>query len=212
MRSGGFLLVHPTVAFWSQADCHVLLMYRSAALNYSMVAAGQLDLYWEIGCWSWDVCAGTIIAREAGGKVYGAFIPSGAHHCFFRLIVSRSLRRQRRQALATSRPYGSPFLCRSCDCGHAGRRDGRASAAPDREGVLPGRRGVGRLEWTSERHRELEVRSPKQGRCLSSPRRRRARQPSPTLASRCHSASASLALFLLSPSSLRAKFGWPQHR
>lgn len=37
-----------------------------------MVAAGQLDLYWEIGCWSWDVCAGTIIAREAGGKVYGA--------------------------------------------------------------------------------------------------------------------------------------------
>ncbi|BGP15635.1 hypothetical protein JCM10213v2_003624 [Rhodosporidiobolus nylandii] len=43
----------------------------SAALNYSFVAAGQLDLYWEIGYWSWDVCAGTIIAREAGGKVYG---------------------------------------------------------------------------------------------------------------------------------------------
>ena len=28
-------------------------------------------MYWEIGCWSWDVCAGTIIAREAGAKVYG---------------------------------------------------------------------------------------------------------------------------------------------
>jgi len=41
-----------------------------------MTAAGQLDLYWEIGCWSWDVCAGTIIAREAGGKVYGAWSPS----------------------------------------------------------------------------------------------------------------------------------------
>lgn len=47
------------------------LIPSSAALNYSYVAAGQLDLYFEIGCWSWDVCAGTIIAREAGGKVYG---------------------------------------------------------------------------------------------------------------------------------------------
>ncbi|GAA5834655.1 hypothetical protein JCM11251_003624 [Rhodosporidiobolus azoricus] len=60
----------------------------SAALNYAMVAAGQLDLYWEIGCWSWDVCAGTIIAREAGGKVYGKggkpFAPQDlmGHHFF----------------------------------------------------------------------------------------------------------------------------------
>ncbi|GAA5880973.1 hypothetical protein JCM3774_001492 [Rhodotorula dairenensis] len=50
---------------------HSLRSIGSAALNYSYVAAGQLDLYFEIGCWSWDVCAGTIIAREAGGKVYG---------------------------------------------------------------------------------------------------------------------------------------------
>lgn len=55
---------------------HVSRPHSSAALNYSMVAAGQLDLYWEIGCWSWDVCAGTIIAREAGGKVYGALASS----------------------------------------------------------------------------------------------------------------------------------------
>lgn len=74
---------------------------RSAALNYASVASGSLDLYWEIGCWAWDgeassqttcspktkgtsapnlilflintflVCAGTVIAREAGGKCYG---------------------------------------------------------------------------------------------------------------------------------------------
>ncbi|GAA6021625.1 hypothetical protein JCM11491_001243 [Sporobolomyces phaffii] len=50
---------------------HSLRSIGSAALNYAMTAAGQLDLYWEIGCWSWDVCAGTIIAREAGAKVYG---------------------------------------------------------------------------------------------------------------------------------------------
>lgn len=51
--------------------CLSLRSIGSAALLYSYVAAGGLDCYWEIGCWSWDVCAGTIIAREAGGKCYG---------------------------------------------------------------------------------------------------------------------------------------------
>ncbi|KIJ09944.1 inositol-phosphate phosphatase [Paxillus involutus ATCC 200175] len=44
----------------------------SAALNFSMVAQGGLDLYWEIGCWPWDVCAGIVIAQEAGGVVTGS--------------------------------------------------------------------------------------------------------------------------------------------
>ncbi|SCV67533.1 BQ2448_5144 [Microbotryum intermedium] len=50
---------------------HSLRSIGSAALNYSYVASGQVDMYWEIGCWSWDVCAGTIIAREAGATVFG---------------------------------------------------------------------------------------------------------------------------------------------
>jgi len=44
----------------------------SAALNFSMVAQGGLDMYWEIGCWAWDVCAGIVIAQEAGGVVVGS--------------------------------------------------------------------------------------------------------------------------------------------
>ncbi|KAG6380718.1 myo inositol monophosphatase [Boletus reticuloceps] len=44
----------------------------SAALNFSMVAQGGLDMYWEIGCWPWDVCAGMVIAQEAGGVVTGS--------------------------------------------------------------------------------------------------------------------------------------------
>lgn len=44
----------------------------SAALNFANVAAGALDLYWEIGCWAWDVCAGIVIAREAGALVVGS--------------------------------------------------------------------------------------------------------------------------------------------
>ncbi|KAK0522777.1 hypothetical protein OC834_001165 [Tilletia horrida] len=44
----------------------------SAALNFCLVAAGTLDAYHEIGTWAWDVCAGIVIAREAGAVVIGA--------------------------------------------------------------------------------------------------------------------------------------------
>ncbi|CBQ73145.1 related to quinic acid utilisation protein QUTG (inositol-1(or 4)-monophosphatase) [Sporisorium reilianum SRZ2] len=44
----------------------------SAALNFCCVATGTLDLYWEIGCWAWDVCAGIVIAQEAGAAVVGS--------------------------------------------------------------------------------------------------------------------------------------------
>ena len=41
----------------------------SAALNLCAVASGSIDLYWEGGCWAWDVCAGWVILKEAGGVV-----------------------------------------------------------------------------------------------------------------------------------------------
>ncbi|KAK9491386.1 inositol monophosphatase [Lipomyces doorenjongii] len=43
----------------------------SAAMNMCAVAAGQLDAYWEGGCYAWDVCAGWVILTEAGGRVVG---------------------------------------------------------------------------------------------------------------------------------------------
>lgn len=39
----------------------------SAALNLASVAAGTQDIFWEGGCWAWDVCAGWCILIEAGG-------------------------------------------------------------------------------------------------------------------------------------------------
>ncbi|PFH49827.1 hypothetical protein AMATHDRAFT_62476 [Amanita thiersii Skay4041] len=51
---------------------HSLRSMGSAALNFSFVAQGALDIYWEIGCWAWDVCAGIVIAEEAGGLVTGS--------------------------------------------------------------------------------------------------------------------------------------------
>lgn len=41
----------------------------SAALDLCYVAAGRLDGFWEIGLHPWDVAAGGLMVREAGGSV-----------------------------------------------------------------------------------------------------------------------------------------------
>jgi len=41
----------------------------SAAIDLAHVACGRLDGYWERGLSPWDITAGIIILREAGGKV-----------------------------------------------------------------------------------------------------------------------------------------------
>lgn len=54
------------------AMVHSLRSFGSAALNLCGVASGGLDLYWEAGCWAWDVCAGWAILKEAGGIMVDA--------------------------------------------------------------------------------------------------------------------------------------------
>jgi myo-inositol-1(or 4)-monophosphatase len=46
--------------------------FGSAALDLAFVAAGRLDLYWEHNLHPWDVAAGIILVREAGGYVTDA--------------------------------------------------------------------------------------------------------------------------------------------
>jgi myo-inositol-1(or 4)-monophosphatase len=48
---------------------HGLRAYGSAALNLCSVASGYIDAYWEGGCWEWDVCAGWVVLKEAGGHI-----------------------------------------------------------------------------------------------------------------------------------------------
>lgn len=43
--------------------------YGSAALDLAWVAAGRMDAYFELGLQPWDVAAGALIVREAGGVV-----------------------------------------------------------------------------------------------------------------------------------------------
>jgi myo-inositol-1(or 4)-monophosphatase len=41
----------------------------SAALDLAFVASGRLDAYYETGLNAWDMCAGIVLVREAGGIV-----------------------------------------------------------------------------------------------------------------------------------------------
>jgi len=41
----------------------------SAALDLAYVAAGRVDGYWEIGLKPWDIAAGALLVREAGGVI-----------------------------------------------------------------------------------------------------------------------------------------------
>ena len=51
----------------------------SAALDLAWVAAGRFDGYWEHGLKPWDMAAGIVLVREAGGIVTDV---DGGHSMF----------------------------------------------------------------------------------------------------------------------------------
>ena len=51
------------------AVAHAVRRDGAAALDLAFVAAGRFDAFWEFGLHAWDVAAGTLIVREARGKV-----------------------------------------------------------------------------------------------------------------------------------------------
>jgi len=48
--------------------CRTIRMLGSAAIMLAWVACGRLTVYWEYDLSSWDVAAGGLLIREAGGK------------------------------------------------------------------------------------------------------------------------------------------------
>ena len=45
--------------------------FGSAALDLAYVAAGRYDGFWEFGLNAWDIAAGLVLVREAGGMISG---------------------------------------------------------------------------------------------------------------------------------------------
>ncbi len=54
--------------------------FGAAALDMAWVAAGRFDGYWELGLKPWDMAAGMLIVREAGGFVTDAAGAESAMH------------------------------------------------------------------------------------------------------------------------------------
>ena len=46
-----------------------LRRFGAASLDLAYIAAGRFDAFWEIGLSPWDVAAGILLIREAGGLV-----------------------------------------------------------------------------------------------------------------------------------------------
>jgi myo-inositol-1(or 4)-monophosphatase len=68
-------LGHGDLAQWSRIfgaiapEVAGIRRFGSAALDLAWVAAGRYDGYWEAGLKPWDVAAGMLLVREAGGFV-----------------------------------------------------------------------------------------------------------------------------------------------
>ena len=58
--------------------CQAIRRTGSSALNLCYLAAGRFDLYWSYSTNIWDVAAGVLILREAGGHITS---PTGGDFC-----------------------------------------------------------------------------------------------------------------------------------
>jgi len=54
-----------------QSKVQEVRIMGSAALEMCYVAAGFIDVYWEAGLYPWDLAAGYVIVKEAGGTASG---------------------------------------------------------------------------------------------------------------------------------------------
>ena len=51
------------------AECRDLRRYGSAEIDLALTGDGSFDAYWELDLQAYDVAAGAVIVREAGGRV-----------------------------------------------------------------------------------------------------------------------------------------------
>ncbi|MBN2473678.1 MAG: inositol monophosphatase [Pirellulales bacterium] len=81
--------------------CQAIRRTGSSALNLCYLAAGRFDVYWSFSTKVWDVAAGVLMVREAGGKVTspdgGPFILNDAR---FLAAANDTLHRQLQELVA----------------------------------------------------------------------------------------------------------------
>lgn len=68
-RQAGISAEEYLVTFSSVLKTSAIRRAGSAALDLAYVAAGRLDGFWEAGLKPWDIAAGSILVKEAGGFI-----------------------------------------------------------------------------------------------------------------------------------------------
>jgi myo-inositol-1(or 4)-monophosphatase len=68
--------------------CQGVRRTGSAALDLAYVACGRLDGFWEMNLLPWDVTAGSLIVRQAGGRVSDFFGGDDDHSSGRRIVAS----------------------------------------------------------------------------------------------------------------------------
>ncbi len=73
-----------------QLNCRGIRRAGAAALDLAYVAAGRIDGFWECKLKPWDVAAGVLLVKEAGGRVSGI---DGAPYSVYnhRIVASNGL-------------------------------------------------------------------------------------------------------------------------
>ncbi len=66
--------------------CQALRRSGSSALDLCYVAAARFDAFWQFGLNAWDIAAGVLIVREAGGRASN--IHGNTHNLFESSLVS----------------------------------------------------------------------------------------------------------------------------
>ncbi|RAL58934.1 hypothetical protein DID88_009225 [Monilinia fructigena] len=66
----------PKGCTFSWGMVHGVRSLGSATMDLAYTATGAFDIWWEGGCWEWDVAAGICILREAGGLITTANPPA----------------------------------------------------------------------------------------------------------------------------------------
>jgi len=92
-----------------QMSCRGIRRAGAAALDLAYVAAGRIDGFWESKLKPWDVAAGELLVREAGGRVT-AF--DGAAYSVYnhRIVASNGLIHEEMLAML-ARPLPVEALC-----------------------------------------------------------------------------------------------------
>ena len=71
---------------WTMTNARGVRRLGSAATDLAYVACGRFDAFWEYDLKPWDVAAGSLIVKEAGGKV--SDYSGGNNYLFGKEIVA----------------------------------------------------------------------------------------------------------------------------